>query len=76
MPELRLLGFDMTDLVHSFHYPLIVLYQRANLRADSLFALDIGYADLQRCVLDVDKRNAALLDLNLPYWRAALTVQQ
>lgn len=74
MEELLLLGFVITDLVHSFHYPLIALYQRAGLRANHLFALDIGYADLQRCVLDVDSRNASLLDLNLRYWHAALTV--
>lgn len=70
--DLCLLGFRLPLLYKKFFYPLIVLYDKCNFRADTLFAFDLGIADLQHCVLDADPRYCALLQLNMPWWRNAL----
>lgn len=72
--DLRLLGFRLPMLRNKFFYPLIVLYDKCAFRADTLFAYDIGMADLKNFVLDVDERYASLLRLNLPWWHSALTL--
>jgi hypothetical protein len=70
--DLCLLGFRLPMLRRARAYPMIVLYDRCEVRADALFSFEIGFADLQQCVLDVDKRYATLLQLNLPWWQSAL----
>ena len=70
--DLRLLGFRIDMLAKPQHYPLIVLYDMCAFRADTLFAFDLGFADLQRYVIHADSRYATLLDLNVSWWRKAL----
>lgn len=70
--DLQLLGFRVGMLAKPQHYPLIVLYDLCKFRAETLFALEIGYTDLQRFVLDVNPLYEKLLNLNLPWWRGAL----
>ena len=72
--DLVLLGLRLTDLAQPHHYPLVVLYRLCHVRADALFRFDVGFDDVQRALLDVDPRYAQLLQLNLPFWRRALTL--
>jgi hypothetical protein len=70
--DLRLLGFRLEMLRDKKHYPLIALYDRAQVRAEDLFSIDVGFVEFKRCVLDTDSRYARLLDINLEYWRRIL----
>ena len=74
LADLRLLDFSFANLVDPAHYPLVVLYQRANFDAEQLFSFDISYNDLHQCLLQHDERYAQLLNLNLRFWQKALTV--
>lgn len=71
MEDLHLLGFDAPDLADQERFPLIVLYD-IGFRAQHLFALDIGFVDLERLLLMRNEYAAQLLRLNLPYWQSAL----
>jgi len=71
--DLLLLGFDLKHFANARHYPLIVLHDRVAFGAAELFRFHMSFADLQRFFLDVDARYARLLQLNVPYWRSALT---
>lgn len=70
--DLRLLGFRLELLRDKQNYPLIALYDHAGVRADDLFALDVGYNAFARCLFDTDARYVRLLDINLDYWRKIL----
>ncbi len=70
--DLRLLGFNISFLNDKANYPLIVLYEKAGVRADDIFSFDMSFAVFKRYVLDVDKRYEVLLDVNLVYWRRIL----
>jgi hypothetical protein len=70
--DLCLLGFTLASLRDTQHYPLIALYDKASVRADDLFALDISFNTFKKCVIDVDWRYATLLDINVDYWQRIL----
>lgn len=72
MPDLLLLGFKLPMLAQPALYPLIVLYDKCELRADTIFKFHISYNDLQRSVLDVDARYVALLNLNTHWLQRAI----
>lgn len=70
--DLLLLGFKFSMLADTKRYPLIVLYNQVELRAEHIFRFDIGINDVERFIIAPDTRNIALLDINLPYWRKVL----
>ena len=70
--DMRLLGFSITMFADTKHYPLIALYDKANVRADDLFALEINFPVFKKYVLDIDYRYAILLDINEDYWKRML----
>ena len=74
--DLRLLGFDLMHLRSKTHYPLVMLYKHANVRADDLFRLHIGYDDIVSAVVEPDERYARLLDINLAWCKTVLGSQQ
>ena len=71
--DLCLLGFQLAMLHQKTFFPLIVLYDKCQFRAETLFRFEIGWTDLQRLVLNVDARYASLLKLNLPWLQKVLT---
>jgi len=71
--DLLLLGFGLEHFAQPNHFPLIVLYDALGFRAEQLFRFHMSFADLQNFFLNTDARYAALLNLNLRYWRSALT---
>lgn len=73
--DLMAMGFTLRHLRDSTHFPLVALTRYAKLTAEQLFRLNISYAALDRHVLSIDSRHARLLDLNLPFWKAALSAQ-
>jgi len=71
--DLLLLGFAARDFLHTDDYPLVVLYDCCGFRAPHLLALDVGWRDVCRVLLDHDARYTKLLRLNEAYWQSALT---
>jgi hypothetical protein len=72
MTDLLLLGFKLSMLTRPALYPLIVLYDKCGLRADTVFKFHVSHADLQRSLFDVDPRYAVLLNLNVAWLQRAL----
>lgn len=70
--DLLLLGFTYRLLSKKLHFPLIVLYDLCQMRAEHLFAFHLSAHDLRKFVLHTDERYATLLRLNLHYWFSAL----
>jgi len=70
--DVCLLGFSITMFRDTQNFPLIALYDKAHMRAEDLFALDISFTTFKKHVLDLDRRHAVLLDINVDYWRRIL----
>lgn len=70
--DLCLLGFSIVMFRDIYNFPLIALYDKAGMRAEHLFALEISFTTFKKHVLDVDRRHAILLDINEQYWRRIL----
>lgn len=70
--DLRLLGFDLMNLRSKTHYPLVILYKYAGVRASDLFQLHIGYDDIVDGLVQPDQRYPRLLDINLPWCKTVL----